>query len=81
MVLLLVCHWIACVWWAIGAGGDNLLASFGTSWIFREGQADCAALSDDARADAIAAVDVLADELGGTASISSRPEKLSLPSS
>ena len=61
-----MCHWIACVWWAIGAGGDNLLASFGTSWIFREGQADCAALSDDARADAIAAVDVLADELGGT---------------
>ena len=34
-MILLLCHWIACLWWALGTSDSNLLASFGTSWIFR----------------------------------------------
>ena len=30
-----LCHWVACIWWGLGASWINLNSSFGHSWIFR----------------------------------------------
>lgn len=46
-LIMVVCHWIACLWWAIGTAEWNLKASFGTSWIFRHNaDASCEPLPD-----------------------------------
>ena len=34
-VFLLLAHWVACIWWALGVGDFNLQAPFGASWILR----------------------------------------------
>ena len=34
-VFLLLAHWVACIWWALGVGDFNINAPFGASWILR----------------------------------------------
>ena len=48
---ILIAHWVACIWWLVGSGQENLEQAVGVAWIFRGGSSAACVRPDNTPSD------------------------------